>query len=78
VLHFHAAGVAQSVWVPGYRLDSPGLEFRQWQCIFLFCKTSRSDLVPILSPTRWVQGLFTGSKVAGAWRQTFTSIQRRE
>jgi len=78
VLHFHGAGVAQSVWLLGYSLEGPQLEFRQWQETFLFCKTSRPKLVPNQPPTRWVQRFFTGSKVVGAWRQTFTSIQRQD
>jgi hypothetical protein len=64
--HFHGAGVAQSVWLLGYRLDGPVLEFRQWQETILFCKTSRPDVVANQPPTRCVQGFFTGSKEAGA------------
>jgi len=48
-----------------YGLDGPGIECRWW---WDFPQLSRPALGLNHPPTHWVPCLFSGSKVAGAWR----------
>jgi hypothetical protein len=47
-----------------YGLEGPGIEFRWGRD---FSQPSRPTLGPTQPPIRWVTGLFSGGKAAGAW-----------
>jgi hypothetical protein len=41
-----------------YRRDEPGFEFRYWQEVFLFSKTSRLSLGHTQPPIQWMPAFF--------------------
>ena len=51
-----------------YGLDGPGIQPRGEGGGEIFSYLFRRVLVPTQPTIRWVPGLFTGVKVAGAWR----------
>jgi hypothetical protein len=48
------ARIAQSLQLPGYRLDNLGIRSQQGQGIILFSKMPRMALAQIQSPIQWV------------------------